>query len=417
MCESHSTRDRLYLIILTTIISLSDEKPILNGHLAVLPRDLTDAILCGIIKHVYLWRADMIHLINISPKYLQAIERLVKSGRFESLEQFVEIAIRNQIVYETQMSGSRSGTSQQGGKEAIGTETVQLDRRLERAKRVDHGELVVRPSWAFTSLDIKPFSDGKPTIRPLWGQFYRFLPVKLVVRLLARTQCAQPPEIRDLADEIAEEALDLADQLRSMGNAKRSTNGLSLAAGLPSSERDWRKSSERFFSQYVGRVRSDGTLDGFLAALGFAALQQEDKKTLIGLTDPGIEFASLPNPILDDGDIVRPLSNEEVSFLIAHIAHQMPGESDQLREVIQSISKDLNTPKGLDSRLSEYYRTRYPDEKWTDAKVSVMRAGTISRLAEMRLVSVVKKGIRVEYKLNESWREHLKLILTTEGEA
>lgn len=355
-----------------------------------------------------------IHLIDITQKYLQAIERLVGSGRYESLEQFVEVAIRNQIVYETQMAGSRASVSQQAQRRAIDTEILNLDRGWGRTKEIDHSKLAVRPSWAFADFVITPFPNVKPTTRPLWGQFYRFLPVKLAVRLLARAQSEQPPEIKEFFDKAVAEALDLADQLRLIGDAKRSSNGLSLAAGLPSGERDWRKSSERFFSQYVGRVRSDGTLDGFLAALGFATLHQKDKKLLIGLTNSGIEFSSLPNPILDDGDIIQPLSNEEVSFLIAHIAHQMPGESDQVREIVQSISQGIDTPKELDSHLNTYYRTRYPDEKWTEAKVSVMRAGAISRLAEMGVINVAKKGARVKYKLVEQWRKSLKPILIPE---
>lgn len=378
--------------------------------------DLTDAMVGDIITCIAeIWRNSMaIYLIDIEQKQLQAIEQLVKLSRYESLEQFVELAIRNQIFYETNGSEFKLGISQGVGQGAVGKGKVKIGRGPEKAKRGNHNRLVAKPSWAFTNSDIEPFPDAKPTTRPLWGQFYRFLPVKLVVRLLAQAQSEQPAEMKEFFAKAVAEALDLADRLRSIDDTKRSTNGLSLAAGFPSAERDWSKSSQRFFSQYVGRVRSDGTLDGFLAALGFATLRQDDRRRLIGLTNTGIEFASLPNPVLDNGDVARPFSDEEISFLIDYIARWLSGEKDQLREIVQLISQGVDIPKELDSHLGEYYRARYSDEKWTDAKVSVMRAGAVSRLAEVGVINVVKKGVRVEYKLAEQQHEVLKPILTSE---
>jgi len=346
-----------------------------------------------------------LYLINISPDNQRVIDELIKSRRYESLEHFVEVAIRNQIVYETQQEELRLSAFK-------GVATRK--NRVVKATTTGEYKLEPRPLWAFSDSNIKPLPNVQPAKGPLWGQFYRFLPLKLVIRLLADAQRESLVDLESFGKRILPEVLHLAKQLRLADNDGQTVGGLSLSAGFPSPERDLGKSWKRFCSQYIGRVRSDGTLDGFPAALGFVGVECQKDKTIIGLTKIGIQFASLFNPVLDDGVITQPLSEEEVSFLIYHIVREMPGESSQLREIVKLISNGLNTPKELDLHLGKYYKKRFPNENWTFAKVSVMRAGAVSRLAEMGLVVVIKKGGLVKYLLQQDYMNEVASPLKEE---
>lgn len=356
-----------------------------------------------------------VHLINIGQKQLRTIDGLVRTGCYESIEQFVEVAIRNQIVYEAQAAETGSAAFQGEHRQAIQREQSNLDITRVESKKRHAVKLDTRPTWRHVEIPITPFSDVKPTTRPLWGQFYRFLPLKLVARLLAQAQSEEPAQMKAFCDEVVAEARNLAHQLRLVNDMNAVKNEITFTTGFPNNKRDARKSADRFVSQYVGRVRSDGRLDGFLSALGFASLEQVNKERLIGLTASGLRFASLPNCVLDDGTVPPLLSDDEVSFLIKHIAQQMPGERDQLQEIIKLISESTNTPMQLDRALGDFYKTRYSAEKWTDAKVSVTRAGAVSRLTEMQLIRVTREGRRVIYGLEDVKQGNLSLFREEEG--
>lgn len=353
-----------------------------------------------------------IHLINIEQAQLRTIDGLVRKGCYENIEQFLEVAIRNQIIYEAHAAETGLAAFQGEHREAIQEKHSTLDAIRVKSKKWRAAKLDTRPTWRHVETPITPFPDVAPATRPLWGQLYRFLPLKLVVRLVAQAESKQALQMKAVSHEVVAEAMDLADQLRQMEATK---TGIAYATGFPNSKHDARKSADRFISQYVGRVRSDGRLDGFLSAMGFASLKQVKKERHIGLTAAGIRFASLPNSVLDDGAVPPLLSKEEVSFLVQYIAQQMPGERDQLREIIKLISEGTNTPRELDNALGDFYKIRYSDEKWTDAKVSVTRAGAISRLAEMQLVRVTRDGRRVAYRLEEVEQGNLLLLNDKKG--
>lgn len=353
-----------------------------------------------------------IHLINIEQAQLRTIDDLVRKGCYENIEQFLEVAIRNQIIYEAHAAETGLAAFQGEHMESIQEKHSNLDTMRVKSERWRAQKLDTRPIWRYVQTPIAPFPDVTPATRPLWGQLYRFLPLKLVVRLIAQAESNQPVQMKAVSHEVVAEAMDLADQLRQLEVTR---TGIAYATGFPNDKHDARKSADRFISQYVGRVRSDGRLDGFLSAMGFASLKQVKKERHIGLTVSGIEFASLPNTVLDDGIVPPLLSKQEVSFLIRYVAQQMPGERDQLREVIKLISEGTNTPRELDKALGDFYKMRYSDEKWTDAKVSVTRAGAVSRLAEMQLVRVTRDGRRVTYRVEDVKEENLLLLHDTKG--
>ena len=201
-----------------------------------------------------------LYLINISLDNQRAIDELIKSGRYESLEHFVEVAIRNQIVYEAQQE-----ELQLSALKGVATRK----NRMVKANTSKY-KLEPRPLWAFSNSNIKPFPNVQPAKGPLWGQFYRFLPLKLVIRLLADAQRESLADLESFRKRILPEVLHLAKQLRLADSDGQTVGGLSLSAGFPSPERDLGKSWKRFCSQYIGRVRSDGTLDGLPSAYVFS---------------------------------------------------------------------------------------------------------------------------------------------------
>jgi len=347
-----------------------------------------------------------IHLIDISPEDLRAIQNLLKLGHFESVEQFVAVAVRNQLVYETQRDSSQLTVVEQ----AIGKAASAAPGNLARVSDLGtNHRFLPKPSWLFSSPDIEPLPAIKPTQDPLWGQYYRFLPLKLILRLLANAQQDGFPRMDTFQDQIVPDVLYLANHLRVTDNTRKQMGRMALAIGFPNT-RKAEKSQARFVSQYIGRVTAEGNLAGLPAAMGFAALLTDPDVKLLGLTKTGVEFASLPNPILDNGDLSCALGDEEISFLLAHISEQMPGEIAQLKEVVKAVSDGLDTPKELDAHMRNHYKKSFSGDNWTDAKVAVMRSGAVSRLAEMGFIKVIKKGVRVRYKLAEDWKRRLMQI-------
>jgi hypothetical protein len=314
------------------------------------------------------------HLLDLSPTELAQVRELISANRFGSVEEFLQTAVRNQLLLERH--GNALGSS-------IPEESPQNVRHRKWSVTAVPGETVT------VSAD-----EQEPPQGPLFGQFYRFLPLKFVLRFVAAKTTLGPASLADLEEELGKEGTHLALQLRAV-----QAGDLALSTGFPSDDRDSRKSRERFTTQYLGRVSSSGAVSGFGAAMGFlGAVPDYDKiEVRVALTKAGLDFVRIPNPILD-GSGSDPLSVEEVAFLLRKIAERLPDEHEHLQETIRAVRSGSNAPTSLAEAMGDFYRRRFGGGDWSQAKVNLTKAGAVSRLSEMKLLKPIKAGSKVTYE-------------------
>ena len=106
----------------------------------------------------------------------------------------------------------------------------------------------------------------------------------------------------------------------------------------------------------------------------------------------------MPNPVLDDGaaDPDRRFSDDEVAFMLRHIASSVPVEDFAFRSILAAIQAGHDTPDTLDAALHQYVSPATGD-RVSASFLSSQRSGAISRMADLGLVRRTRDGVRVSY--------------------
>lgn len=341
-------------------------------------------------------------LANLPLETVQAINRLLEENRYSSLEEFVLLSVTNQLAYE---SGAGLDLPDEGRRPSVSALLEAPETPTEHSQAEEMIPISEMGFAAGSVNTIAPIESHSRDDKLLWAQFYRFLPLKAAIRLLENDAADEWPSFDAFRESVGGRISRLAKALRCLDKeSTASRNGLKLAVGFPN-DRKPEKSMSRYIEQYVGGINRQGDLYGFGAALGFLAIRPLVGNVQLAVTPHGRDFARIPSPVLDLDDYSQALSEKEVAFLLKHIGSMMPAERQHISAVLLSISEQVDTPAELDSTLKTQYEMWFPTESWSDKKVTSMRSGAISRLREMGLVCVEKEGIRVTYRLAESWRE------------
>lgn len=248
--------------------------------------------------------------------------------------------------------------------------------------------------------------------RWIFGQHNKLLPVKANVRALLNLSRAATKqsgvELEEASRQIANEASRLGDVLRRSDiDAKRSRDE-SIALAFPSSDpSNSDKSRLRYASQFVGSVSREGRMTGLLIDLKLVNIDRH-KPPRIRLTEPGLRFAELHNPSLDEGVAVEQerFSPEEIDFLLHHIQSNLPVEQFAFSATFNAITEGSNTPEMLDAALKKYLPDR-KDKPFTLAFLTTQRAGVISRMADLGLVTRTRSGPNVTYVATERANQFL----------
>jgi hypothetical protein len=238
--------------------------------------------------------------------------------------------------------------------------------------------------------------------RWIFGQHNKILPVKANVRALVnllRNTPRQPGvELEEASREIANEASRLGEVLRRSDIDCKRSRDEAHALAFPSSEpSNSDKSRLRYASQFVGSISKEGRMTGLLIDLKLVNIDRH-KPPRIRLTEPGLRFAELRNPILDADVSIQyeKFSPEEIDFLLQHIQHHLPVEQFAFFATLNAITSGSNTPDLLDAALKKYLPDR-KDKPFTLAFLTTQRAGVISRMADLGLVTRSRSGLNVTY--------------------
>jgi hypothetical protein len=326
---------------------------------------------------------QIILLIKVDNQTYQRIENLVKESRYASMENFVELAVRNQLLLETE--GIIADAGNPGTKNASDSERPQL-------------------SIPAQSPQVSPTTSLPENIKsmPLWGQVNRLAPAKFVLRLLLNNLVNSTEKSIDLkrfSAEAAERAAEFRQFLKKRDKTKR-VRGTELYVAFPKKDPS---SQQRFLNYYIGKASSLKWTDSVLTGLSFARIEEtDDGAIVIELTEPGLRFATLHSPLVDDfflggKQIASSFSDEEISFLIDHIRKTRPGEYDFMKLTLTSIKRGDSTPTKLKDKINEFLKNKDLGFKFSEKVAITMQVGATGRLIELGLLKIEKQAQKTKY--------------------
>jgi hypothetical protein len=242
-----------------------------------------------------------------------------------------------------------------------------------------------------------------PLDRWIFGQYNRLLPAKANCRALANLlqENRNGVGIATAGELIAKEAMQLGLALRWMDGRRGMPRDEALATAFPGTTQEPEKGCDRYANQFVASVNAQGQVSGLLIDLKLIN-PTGGRSPMLRLTNAGLEFANLPNPILD-----RPVTEgaerfgpQEIHFLLHHICTAVPVEDYAYRNILAAILDGANTPESVDAALKQ----RVPfdtSRSLSSSFLSSQRSGAISRMADLGLVRRVREGVKVSYLVTD----------------
>lgn len=344
------------------------------------------------------------YIIEIPGDNITKIRTLIALKRYKSVPEFATIAIENQLIMEESGEEILPNNS-----ESLIDETALVNKStaLEPTKIITpiaSSKLISLPNSKVKVVPL-PNSDQISTSQ-LWGQYNKLLPLKLALRVLANMVDNNEGFVnlisfQDTASDIARE---IGLKLLKYESEIERPHGEKLSAGLPIGKSEF-KTKLRFKNQFIGYMNKNGFIEGAIGALSFVNMKRDSKgDTFIGLTEPGRQFASIANPILDTNtekpDTV--FSDDEINFYLKHIQIYLPKEVEIIKFVMDNIYQGINKPDALTTKIKEW------NNDWSDDVANTMRSGIISRLFDLRLIQKEKEGLFVTYHLTKEGEQYVR---------
>ena len=355
-------------------------------------------------RYIYISR-KLRRILDIEPQLELKIEGIIRAKGFRDFHHFATVALENQVAWET---GDITG---KGLTNALDLQISQLNKAVPPGKEaleaaLTANENLLRMPNQKPKLSHLPLPENANNI--LWGQYYRFLPVKVGVRVLLNMYTEHLPELRDFTEKVTNVALPLRHHLAKLDRMNRRTFGELLSATFPTNDE---KSINRFVNQYMLHLRtSDMTLLGMMPELKLINVISDGKGIArIGLTNFGSQFALLQNPAIDL-DKPESLSSDEIDFLLNHIADNLPAEFEHMTIALKVIENGKKTRNELNAALKGYYLHYHKGSEWSDTVVNTMRSGLFSRLNELGLVRREKHGKYIRYHITDVGKRYIQSI-------
>ena len=185
--------------------------------------------------------------------------------------------------------------------------------------------------------------------------------------------------------------------------SQNTPRGEQLTSGFPTNTD---KSINRFVNHFCADIYRDGKIVGFPSHLGL--IKGSSDRNNVSLTDAGLEYVRLDNPILDGPlPYVSTMSEGEVRFMIKQIKSHLPSTWKFMIFVLNSVNNGFCTP----DKLSEAIGTNYgygSQNDWNSAQTSTYRTGAIGLLGDMSLIERKRDGRRVSYSLTKNGERELE---------
>jgi hypothetical protein len=319
------------------------------------------------------------------PEYIVERARgLVHDGVYRDLSSFAAASMENQLALEAH-------------EETVSTAHAAASRKRPQAQTraslsVMHDAAPERSSPPALEY---PESPGRTVAEQWpWGQINRILPAKFAVRLLDKELTLAEPVIPFDAfrNEAAARARDFGVWLKENDTRYRRRRGERLSAGFPTGD-DEESSLKRYAVHFIGhRRKRDDTWFGALFELKFANAAVMGREISLGLTEAGLQFARIENPILDRSDVSSTLSDEEIEFYLDHIQKRVPGETYAFQLILGLIEDGVTRRRQLNEAIKAAVGLG-----WTEALANTQRSGAMARMYELALIDKARDGLRVRY--------------------
>lgn len=359
----------------------------------------------------------MKYIVDINKAQSDKINKLISNKQYESVAQFISVAVENQLYLENTNTNDRLQFPPQ--KKVL--KEKKHDINIYPQDNIDiyisiensHPEVVDVPKID-NVLSFPNYTKIEDCW--LWGQINRIFPIKLGLRILLSK--LERNSWIDL-EKFKKDAALIASKYRQMidnSDKYEDFNAREIAAGLPLYFRNdidnlkVENSMNRYKNQFLAYVRTtDEKLDGALNQLRFTNIKKEingnEEKHLIGITDSGLKFAKLFNPIIDKQELSVTLSDEERDFYINHIKENHKGEYRATIWLLEKLKNGVSTRDEINSELQKDYNSKW---SFKDQVVNTQRAGLMARMSELGLIDKKKKGINVQYLISKYGQEVLK---------
>lgn len=344
---------------------------------------------------------------DIPDELVDDIRAAIRSGGYEGPDEFLEQALRTQLKLESaeEQSLPTFGEAIEAS-ESDTADRASLEESSSRDTSVDDTE----PRNGLEDLSVHSFeittvaspNPERIDTGPLWGQYNRIFPMKLSVRRLAivLSEEGDTTPYGRFRDETAQTAREYGLRLEEIDDEKGRGRGEKFSAALPTGDKVER-SLERFKTHFVGQLDSTGALTGSLPTLGFVDIDPDTEE--FGLTDAGLAFAELENPLLDESlQSDASLSDEERQFYLNHVRTEHPAEAEAMELVATAVRDGINRPDPLSEEVGTL------SDEWSAAQASTVRSGLIGRMYELGLVTRQRVGARgIGYELTQRGEQQL----------
>jgi len=339
------------------------------------------------------------YVIDLDPNIVDAINRLIREGRYRTVQDFLSTATQNQLydvehthnplIVQDTSSASSSITDR-----TVRSTTSDLDLHLLA---------VPDPSKVETMTPPKP----EEVASEIYGLYNRFSPTKITTRVLANMLKGDGPNVplKTLQENASAIAREYGKKLvkKELGLGRRRSE--MIATALPTKSKrpiDEFKAKARFKSHFVGYLAKE-RMEGAPAVLRFVNIRKGDNgRDVVGLTVAGLEFAKLANPVIENEDLNSPLSDKEREFLVNHISAELPEEARLMQSTLEAIKGGATNPE----KVQEGLRKLKPELKETE--LSTIRSGLLSRMSELGLITRERVGLSVRYHITSAGQEFLK---------
>jgi len=344
----------------------------------------------------------MRYIVDLSQNHVNEISYLINKGRYQNFAQFIMTAVENQIHIE-----------KADIEEKDFPETPKKDFETKKHYQKKKPSFDLSVPTALPGIIPPPnFSELACSLDErdeeqcwLWGQINKIFPVKIGLRaLLNFLDSEESMELEKFRDKAAEVAVSIGKEIQNYEIRENIKRDNRVSTGLPIGAEEY-KSKMRYKGHFLALMRKDRKLDGALTFLRFVNLIRNDNGTVkIGLTEAGLQFACLENPIIDKNIFNVSLDKTEISFYLDHVSKNVKGEFTAIKWLLEKLQSGLRHNEEINQELKISLGNTWGA---SDAIINTQRAGLMARMIELGLIERYRKGVRVYYYISESGKEIL----------
>lgn len=347
-------------------------------------------------------------IVNISEYDLAKIKETLTSNKYSSISEFVTLAIQNQLAIDGEVSKFPS----------IESLVTQKNEKLPITNK-DKIEISKIQNHKIETVSVNKIQDNFP----FWGTQNKYLCLKQITTdflQLASTEENTWIRYDVTMNSLIQGAIEIRRRFEAIDKLLHRPRGDKYQTGFPFNDS---KSISRYEKQYIGGINANSRIYGMALEMGFLSIRRnkETDKLEFGITKDGKDFANLESTILHKktsniSPTTPHLSGREVDFIISILKKRKSTEVDLMKYTLEYISQGKNQPDEGKNPTKEFLDKSFPEiahnkkgGSFSIIEANTMRAGIISRLAELGLIKIIKKGIKSEYEVTKKGYDFLRV--------